>query len=517
MINSKSRRAETRRDNKKTEKEEYINRPGKKFYGLDIPKAYETLDVSDAVKKELQENQGIIESQYKVYQSLLPGIMLSLGYIKDVRQPEKVKHKLKALLLYGILLFSFNICTRRSANTKRSSAIFLENINTVFPEIKQLPHADTLARVLEKIDVDNIEKAMINLIKEMATKKRFKNFMYKEGYVIAIDGTQKFKRDRKINAQYLERTVTKTNDTKSKQYYVYVLEAVMIFSNGMKLPFMSEFLNYEEYKSEAGKQDCELKAIKRLADRIKKEFKRSKITILLDGLYANGPIIDMLKKYNWGYMIVLKDKSLTTVWEDVYGLKKHEDNDRFLKNIDRRKLAQKYGDRNQRFWWVNEVEYDYHPEGKKRLKTLILNVVVCEERRTETDKNGKTTHKKSRHAWLSDTPITKRNVHHRCNLLGRFRWKIENNILMEKCHGYNYEHCHSENWNALRGFHYLMHIGHVINEIAIHTIDFTNTVKKLGGQVNFVKKILEILIGFTLDRVRFEFIRKQKHQLRFDW
>lgn len=34
---------------------------------------------------------------------------------------------------------------------------------------------------------------------------------------------------------------------KQEQYYVYVLEAVVILDNGITLPLMSEFLNNEEY------------------------------------------------------------------------------------------------------------------------------------------------------------------------------------------------------------------------------------------------------------------------------
>jgi hypothetical protein len=51
-----------------------------------------------------------------------------------------------------------------------------------------------------------------------------------------------------------------------------VLEAVLVFTNGMVLPLMSEFLeNSEELSAvenyEKWKQDCELKAFHRLAKR----------------------------------------------------------------------------------------------------------------------------------------------------------------------------------------------------------------------------------------------------------
>jgi hypothetical protein len=56
------------------------------------------------------------------------------------------------------------------------------------------------------------------------------------------------------------------------QYYVYVLEASLSFRNGMGIPLMSEFLEYQPDHEEPSKQDCEQKAFHRLAARIKQAF-----------------------------------------------------------------------------------------------------------------------------------------------------------------------------------------------------------------------------------------------------
>lgn len=44
--------------------------------------------------------------------------------------------------------------------------------------------------------------------------------------------------------------------------------------------------------SDADKQDCERNAFKRLAKRLKAEFKRLPIMVMLDGLYPNGPVLE---------------------------------------------------------------------------------------------------------------------------------------------------------------------------------------------------------------------------------
>ena len=62
---------------------------------------------------------------------------------------------------------------------------------------------------------------------------------------------------------------------------------------------------------------------------------------------------------------------------------------------------------------------------------------------------------------ISSAPLTEGNVHYRCNLAARHHWAIENQILVEKRHGYDYEHRFSYHWNAMKGFHCLMRLEHL--------------------------------------------------------
>lgn len=516
-MSGKEKRAEARREKRKAEKNAYLNREGKKNAGMDLPNAGMQYDdrIPETVKAELGERQEIVEAQFKAYRSILPGLLKKLGRIDDVRSPKKVKHKHTVVLLYGILMFAFNMTSRKEANREMNKAIFFKNIKMVFPEIKELPHADTLERILEKIDINKIEETLTETIRQMIREKRFKNFLYKKGYAIAIDGTQKHIRDYRVAEEWLKRKVNGKEGTKEERFYVYVLEAILVFPNGIRLPFMSEFLDFEEYQTAQGKQDSEPKAFRRLSARIKKAFPRLAITLLLDGLYPTGPVFEICKKYNWGYMMVLQDGNLKTVWHEVKHLKEYEDNDKFKKDEKRRIHKMNWANRNQEFWWVNDIDYDYMIDGKK--KHSILHVVVCEETWDEySSKEKKMLQKSSKHAWVSSEPISKQNIHERCNLLGRFRWKIETNILIEKKYGYSYEHCFSHDWNAMRGFHYLMHIGHFLNEIAFNTVELAEKVKKDGITV-FMKNLKLAYGGWLLDEDRFKYMKTKKFQLRLVW
>ena len=173
-MSGKEKRAEARREKRKAEKNAYLNREGKKNAGMDLPNAGMQYDdrIPETVKAELGERQEIVEAQFKAYRSILPGLLKKLERIDDVRSPKKVKHKHTVVLLYGILMFAFNMTSRKEANREMNKAIFFKNIKMVFPEIKELPHADTLERILEKIDINKIEETLTETIRQMIREKR---------------------------------------------------------------------------------------------------------------------------------------------------------------------------------------------------------------------------------------------------------------------------------------------------------------------------------------------------------
>ncbi|MDN5366162.1 MAG: hypothetical protein PWP44_1368 [Thermacetogenium sp.] len=101
----------------------------------------------------------------------------------------------------------------------------------------------------------------------------------------------------------------------------------------------------------------------------------------------------------------------------------------------------------------------------------------------------------------------------RCNRAGRHRWGIEENFLTEKTRGYSYEHAFSRDWNALKGWHALMRIAHLLNILILHTVALWDTVKTLGmsGTLRFLR---ETLTGNWLDLTRLLALCNKPAQLR---
>ena len=53
-----------------------------------------------------------------------------------------------------------------------------------------------------------------------------------------------------------------------------------------------------------------------MATKIKELFRNTQISIVVDGLYACGPIIQICTKNKWGYMVVLKPDAMSAVWDE---------------------------------------------------------------------------------------------------------------------------------------------------------------------------------------------------------
>jgi hypothetical protein len=492
MSNKKSRRPnrETilsrKKEKKRAEKELRYELTNK---GYKIPSSASLGNSKSSYKnvsEEIEARFDTVTNEATVFKVNLPTILKRLSKIPDPRNPKKIKHKLTVLMLYGILLFAYQMGSSREANRKMTQPIMMENLKHLFPELESIPHSDTLKRILSRIDVSEIEKAQIELVRSLIRKKKFGRYLINGHYPIAIDGTQKMIREDLWCEECLERKVK--SEEEKKQYYVYVLEASLAFQNGMTIPLLSEFLSYAEGDTETKKQDCELKAFKRLTARLKSEFKRLPIILLLDGLYPSGPVFNICRTNHWEFMIVLQNDSLRSVWEDYEGL---------LKLLPENNHKMKWGKKEQQYKWVNDIWYHYD-----RHKKEVIHVVVCEESYLSIDKKThETITKTSRHAWVSSQPLERINLHELCNLAARHRWNIETEILVEKHHGYSYEHCFSYDWNVMKGYHYLMRIGHALNVLVQYSEKFVKILKEKGvrGVIEFIR---ETIMASVLDPVK---------------
>lgn len=71
-----------------------------------------------------------------------------------------------------------------------------------------------------------------------------------------------------------------------------------------------------DLSKEREKQDCEIKAFKRLAPKIKKAFPQLRICVLFDSIYAAKSVMDICEKNNWKYIICFKEGSIPSIYDE---------------------------------------------------------------------------------------------------------------------------------------------------------------------------------------------------------
>ena len=430
-----------------------------------------------SLAEEQRDRASAAVEHLQILRSQLPPLFEKLSRIPDPRRPASIRHKLVVVLVYAILLFVLQFSSRREGNRELSRPGLWEALRAVFPDldVQDIPHADTVNRLLERIAPEELERVLLSRVQSLLRHRKLQALMVRRHYVIAIDGLQKLTRDEPWAAEALR---WRNGQNEQVRYTAHVLEAALVSPQGITLPLAAEFCTNGPEQDEAKKQDCEQKAFHRLVARLKKAFPRLRMLVVADGLYPNGPIMAQCQRYNWEVMITLPDDKLVSVWAEAEALRSLTPENT---------LATTWGDHQQLFWWVNDIEYRYGDNDRQR---LLLHVVVCAEHWTTLDEHDEPVDHHARFAWVSSSRLSAKNVVDRCNRAARHRWDIEEHVLAQKHHGYRATHAFSWDWNAMRCWHYLMLIACLLNTLTCYSVGLWAVVCRCGfhGTLLFLRE-----------------------------
>lgn len=301
--------------------------------------------------------------------------------------------------------------------------------------LNELPHWSTINNFLEQLEPIELEKIIPKLVTHLIRMRTFENSRIRNKYwQILIDGTGLYHFDEKHCPHCLtKKHKNEDGSVKSIEYYHYVLEAKLVLHENIVLSFATEFVENEN--EDVSKQDCELKAFYRLANKIKSFFKRLPICLTMDSLYACEPVFAICKQHNWHYIIRFKDGSIKSVAEEFHTLKNMEMN-QIIESVELGVL--------KTYKYVRQIAY----------RQYLLNVVEFSD---ET--------KPYPFVFLTDLSISNKN----CKQLvldGRRRWRIENEGFNTQInHGYFLEHMFSKNYKAMKNHYFLIQIAHMISQL----------------------------------------------------
>jgi hypothetical protein len=360
--------------------------------------------------------------------------------VTDWRQPNMITYPLASVLGAGVLMHLFRLRARRAIHFKlRQNGLSQAKFAGWFG-VETLPHGDTLNYVFQGLAVQELQQVVCQMAATLIRKKVLDRWRLFGFFLVAIDGTGVLS----FRERHCPACLTRLLSNGTTLFYHPVLEAKVVTANGLVLSLMTEFI--ENPRQPQDKQDCELKAFYRLTARLKAQFPRLPICLLLDGLYAGGPTFSRCEKYAWQYLITLTSADLpqlqsTLAFLDAQGV------------TATRQIPGAPSHDAQTFHWWTALEYQ-----DSTRKRHTLHVLRCET----TTPQGQTTIWQ----WLTSFFPPPHNVASLANQGGRLRWKIENEgFNVQKNGGYALEHPFSHDENAGKIFYLLLQIAHTLFQL----------------------------------------------------
>ncbi len=370
--------------------------------------------------------------------------------LREVIDPRHYgQYGIDEIIFGGISMFLFKCGSRNTYDNLMDEKKFHKNFTRLFG--LRLPKMDTVAEVLKTLDEKELEYLKADMVKVLLSKKVFDKWRFQGALMVAIDGTGITTFDH----QHCQNCLVKTSKNGKSVWFHNVLEAKLVTPNGFSISLATEWI--ENPGLEYDKQDCERKAFTRLAQKLKAMFPRLRICICADGLYPNNTFFTLCQRYDWNYIVTLKDGNLKKFWRIIHSKdKKH-------RIIQFQKRAHKY---NQHFQWLNQIDFN----------GFIHCWLQLEE---EPDDSSLGNTSKRKFAYITNFPLNNENVESISDY-GRLRWNIENEGFdQQKNHGYNICHKYCRNsYTGMKNFYQCCQIAHMINQLVELTKDFQKRLTK---------------------------------------
>lgn len=381
----------------------------------------------------------------------------------------KVSISLPDCLMSGVAMFGlkYQSLLQFDQNCRNEDTLLKHNLKELYG-IDRVP-SDTYFR--ERLDVveatapQEILNAVVSLLDEQHVFKKHKYI--DDHYLISLDATGTFS----SHDVLCDSCCIKKHRDGTFTYYHQTLAAVMVHPDQKTVfPLMIEPITKKDGTS---KNDCEHSAAKRLLNNLRAAHPDMKIIVVMDGLYADGSIVGLLKEMNMRFIITAKGKDLDYLF-DAYRASEQQ---KFTNIVSK--------EHNLHYSFSEELPLNYSHLDK------LVNLLECEE-----ITKGKRTH----FCWMTDLSLSvgKKMVERIANG-ARARWKIENETFNTlKNQGYNFEHNYGHGKkNLCTVLSYLMFLAFLIDQAQeFCCVYFQASLKKCESRIGLWKKLQGIILNY---------------------
>lgn len=421
-------------------------------------------------KRERKKELNILKDLITILNQYFPKLISKFNGLTDLRNQSYVKYQMKVIFIVRLMGLMCEMKSMQGMTRELNTEESIQNIAEICElELEEIPHCDTINDVFEKVKIEEIEKIRKYMITKLIRGKMINKYKIRDKYYhVVVDGTGLATSRKKYNGNCLVKNKTDKNGKEYQEYSTYVLEAKLIVGE-MVFSIGSEFVeNVDENET---KQDCETRAFKRLAKKIKKEYPKLKIIISGDALYANKPVLDICKENGWKYIIRFKEGAIPSLYKEFETIVTKE-NESAIKDYE----------------YVTGLDYQ---EEK-------INIIKYTDKKNETE-----------FVYITDLPITNKNIKATINV-GRRRWKIENEgFNIQKNGTFDIGHLYSKNQVAIKVHYLMIQIAHILRQLLENGL---STIKELKLKLKEISQQLKKALISTITNLTVH----NKIQLRFD-
>ena len=375
-------------------------------------------------------------------------------------------------LMSGLAVFSLKYPSLlQFENDRQSEKPLGHNLQTLYG-VKRAPCDTQMRERLDGLDLTGIRSAGKALLNRLQRGKVLEQWKFLDKYyVVSLDGTGFFS------------SPTVHCDSCCEKHYK---DGEVIYNHQMVVgsivhPQMRQVLpiGFEPIIKSDGQQknDCERNASKRWLEEFKRAHPKLPTIIVGDGLFSNGPFIDMLEYHHCHYILVCQEKDHKYLYDWFW---KGE-------TPDVREFEETVDGVHKRYRYMENV-----PLNESRSEKLV-NAIYYEETDTEGIKR--------RWLWVTDLKVTRQTIKEIVKG-GRARWKIENETFNTlKNQGYHFDHNYGHGYktlsNVLAG---LMLLAFLIDQcLEAVNLDFKKVLQKLGTRTRLWQKIRSGIQWFLIE------------------
>lgn len=345
----------------------------------------------------------------------IPGLLnRARSHYKKIVDPleGRTQFSLPDCLMSGLALFGLKYPSllQFDEDARNEKQIICSNLKALY-QVERAPCDTYFRERLDEVEPHELQRAMNRIIAQLQRGKVLEQYRYTpEDYaLVAIDASGYFS----SHEVHCQSCCVKQHRDGSKTYYHQMLAAVLVHPNKhCVFPLILEPIIKQDG---AKKNDCEHNAVKRLLRSLRKAHPHLKLLVTLDGLYADGVILQLLEDLDIRYIITAKQDDLKYLYEFYNFAKKS-----MLTQVDEKTTLE--------YAWVNALPLnDTHHQRTVNMLTLGEEVVK---------KRGI---KRQKFAWITDLPLTTKTVSWIAQG-GRARWHIENETFNTlKNQGYQFD------------------------------------------------------------------------------